>query len=612
MSKIGFIPSKEDEVIIRQKENTIYSFDSGYTLSQEDAKLHTLILGTTGTGKTASVFLPMLYGQMCTGECGLIVDIKGNLRGQVRSLAKACDRDKDIFEFGLSETAIPCNIIEDMTSNEFYNFLELLVDNSMERKTGNKDFHVRGIMQCVKIYDFLCLYAKMKNEMSPTLKDVYFYLVNLNKAAQLYTEYKEIYLEKTAIEDFSLFEEIEADAFSLFHYSTPSKDKDRYYQQLDYAISGPRTALAEILSVKNFERNFAAKGAPGINIRNNFYKTRIVILRFAPGSGKIGASLSRYFITKYYETVFDMQPQNIIDYPSFICIDEFHEVATLNNKTRFADTAFVAQAREFRASFIASTQSASSLMCNNNDEESVKAFIANCNTRIYFRTDDPRTQALVNPYNSNMQLLDLEDRNVYLTSYSNTDRKLIVKLDTVNNSYQKVQAILNNEEYVIYEEEILKTNNILLKILQREQILNRIEKERLKKVELEKTKEIKPYIKIYDIENMMGCKILIESFLEEYKHFFVSHDTKTTYVPIDWQEAIKNAFKEFSELGNEISIQNIIHDTVFNCIKVIALEEIYEDENAKAKEMQRLLNSLITKHFKLASEKAEGDITWIL
>ncbi len=598
MSNIGFLANQDEkEIINTQKENAIYTFDSGYTISQEDAKLHTLILGTTGTGKTTSVFLPMLHGLMCAGECGLIIDIKGNLREQVRTLAKACDREKDIFEFGLSDTAIACNIIENMNTKEIFSFLELILDKSMDDKTNNKDFHIRGVMQCVQVYEFLKIYAKRINNLAPSLKDILDMISNPTKASKLFLAFKERLYDKSNEEERALIEEIEADAFHVLQYEIiKEKTRSNAIEQMNYAINGPRTALAEVFSVKNMEEKFSCKKAPGINIKNNFYKNRIVILRFTPGSGAIGNLFSRYFMTKYYETVFEIQPKEIYNYPSFICIDEFHEVASLNNKARFSDTAFVAQAREFRASFVASTQSAASLMCNGNDEEAVKAFVSNCNTRIYFRTDDPVTQKLVKPYDENVSLVDIEHANVYLTSYSDTDKKLVAKKDSVNNSFAKVQELLKNPFYQISKEEIQNTNEILFNTLRRERRREIIAEEQAM-LERKKNITIPMPIKIYDKNDPEECKIQMQAFLQDFIIYFDELNAQKTYVPLSWQEAIYKGFEAFAKLKLDISIQAIGYDIDENCIKIEVFEEIESEDNKKVEKVKNKLNALLRKSF---------------
>ncbi len=601
MNKIGFLSKNETTKTINKKENVIYTFDSGYSLSQEDAKLHTIILGTTGTGKTASIFLPILYGSMSLGECGLIIDIKGNLREQVRSLAKACNRSKDILEYGLSDTAIPCNIISNMNPNEFYNFIEVFIDFSIDKRTNNKDFTVRGLMQCVQMLKILRLYNNKRNLFSPTLKDIYDLLINPMEASKIFSAYKEKYYNKDDFEERILVSAIESNAFHIFLYEQKlSEGKSTYFEQLNYAIEMIRTVLCEILEVKNFEKNFAAKGCCGIDIRNNFYRNCITVLRFSPGTGKVGAFFSRYIISKYYETVFEMEPKNIAEYPSFICIDEFQEVAVLNNYSKLSDTAFVAQAREFRASFIASTQSASSLMCNRNNLSGVKSFIANCNTRIYLRTDDPMTQDLVNSYDKSCRLFELEHGKVFITGYSHSEKALENRNDSVNESYRKIQDILSKKEYLCSPDEIKANNKILLNLLCRDEKRVLSEKEKIKFTEKENFLNNQAVIKIYDRDNKLECKIQIRAFMQDYLHFFESDMSQRVYVPLSWQKKILLAFQRFHETGENISILNLKYNEVHNCAVIEVFEELDEEENRQAKKAEELLNSFLVESFENA------------
>ena len=80
------------------EEDCLLRFDSGCGITFEDAMHHLLIMGTTGSGKTAGTVLPSLFRLLMEGHCGLEGDIKGNLRAQVRALAARCGRATDIVE----------------------------------------------------------------------------------------------------------------------------------------------------------------------------------------------------------------------------------------------------------------------------------------------------------------------------------------------------------------------------------------------------------------------------------------------------------------------------------------------------------------------------------
>ncbi len=601
MSQIGFLAQrhvKQRQNNASQTEKLIFSFDSGKALSQKDAKLHTLILGTTGTGKTASVVLPMLYGVLSANECGMIIDIKGNLREQVRHIAKAANRHEDIFEYGLSDTAIPCNIIENMTLSEYQSFLESIIDDSYDGKSNNKDFRQRGIAQCMSIHQFLQIVAKKKNEASPTLRDLFDIIMQPHKAGKFFEEFMAEYFDSDNEEEKRLVNEVNGETFHIFHYTNEDYNQHRvYHEQLNYSIDSARAALEQIFFIKNMEEKFACKNAPGVNFKENFYKNRITILRFEPGTGKVGATFSRLFVTKYYETVFSIPPKEIAAYPSFVCIDEFHDVAVLNGKEKFSDTAFVAQAREFNASFIASTQSASSLLCTEgNTPENVYSFISNCNTKLFFRSEDPLTQKLAENF-AQVNLIELEPSYAYVNLYSDKERRPSFSLECVNNSFEKIQAILNNKEYLSTTEEILETNAILLQVLKRER-KKALEAKRAEQAIKQQQKKEKAIRKIFDKEDPLECKIQIQAFAKEYLHYFDSEEALAVYIPLSWQEDILNALEEFKSQGNSISIQYLTYNKINNCLAVKAFKEIKQTEREEAQKAEKILNTLLAEYRK--------------
>ncbi len=596
MSDIGFLNILKQHQRYNQeyKNQKIYTFDSGYSINVQDAKLHTLIFGTTGTGKTHSIFLPMLAGFLQTGNGGLIIDVKGNLREQSRALAKAVSREKDIYEFGLSDTAIPLNIIENMDVSEVSHFFELLFDNSIDNSTHNKDFHMRGLLQCVQVLQILRLYHEKNKMPAPTLFDMCELLINAHSGSTVYEEYKEKFYDSNVLYEKRLVDSIESDAFHILHFNNKKISLGRgYNEQLNYAINGPRTAFIDILNTRNIKEKFANSEGVGLNYKNLFFNRSVVVLRFDAGSGKIGSFFSRHFITEYYKTVFSMNIDEIKDYPSFIAIDEFHEVARLSNKAKFSDTAFVAQAREFGASFIASTQSAASLMLNGNDEEAVLSFVSNCNSKIYLRSDDPLTQNITNVYDPEVALFKLDHGKVFTTLYSDTDKKLRVACDHVNKSYVATQELLKDRENQIAKETILENNATLLALLRRERRREKITAQRTHKT-LDSLKNTKPEIcKIYDTHDPLECKMQIHAFIGKHIDFFEDEEALKVYVPLSWREAIVEAFDRFADGGGVISIKSVGYDGVNNVLCVCAFEEVREEKKAIAQNSQDLLNKYI-------------------
>ncbi len=449
---MGFVGSKVKvqnsvDVTFDPKE-AILTFDSGKAITRQNLPFHTLALGTTGSGKTSSVVLPMLYKILQLGMHGLIIDIKGNLSEHVRALAKTTGREKDIVEFGTSPTATPLNILEGLSASAMRNYLEQIVNNDFQGRTNNMDFHMKGVTQAVQCAQMLILMSG-----TATLSLLLEIFNNPLAASKLYVYFKENVAAlcpdaQDAAKE--LIASIDADNFHLLHYAQFNGDDDKrknkvsektYFEQSSYAMKTIKNALQHIIDIPRVERGFCSFGAPGLAMDTMLEEGKIVLLRFSSEAGSVGAGLSRRLIESYYESIQLMGVEKSAAHPSFICIDEFQAVADLSS-ARFSDANFVSQAREFGSAFIASTQSASALLNRSQSEAAVEAFISNCNNRILFYSDDPMTQRFVSRYSSDTQLIDLTSGQVFTKLYNSDVREHKYGLETVNTAYSNVEKLL--------------------------------------------------------------------------------------------------------------------------------------------------------------------------
>jgi type IV secretory pathway TraG/TraD family ATPase VirD4 len=73
-------------------------------LSNEMRKMHTHVVGSTGSGKTDSVILPLLTQDMVRGRGALIMDAKGDLEtlNKIHNRVKQFGREKDFLFFSLA------------------------------------------------------------------------------------------------------------------------------------------------------------------------------------------------------------------------------------------------------------------------------------------------------------------------------------------------------------------------------------------------------------------------------------------------------------------------------------------------------------------------------
>lgn len=174
---MGFLARYDDPVPTEPlaEEQAIIRFDSGRAITFADLVHHLLILGTTGSGKSASVVFPGLYQLLLSGAFGLIIDIKGNLREKLRALARAAGREAAIVEYGTAASATPLNLLAGLGRQQIFQFFRQLVTQHVGT-TQSMDWHLKGVAgaaDCAQLLLFLgekypnfCLDCRLVLEMA--------------------------------------------------------------------------------------------------------------------------------------------------------------------------------------------------------------------------------------------------------------------------------------------------------------------------------------------------------------------------------------------------------------------------------------------------------------
>lgn len=447
MGNMGFLASSHaggTGLTTKVPENCLLHFDSGNGISFEDARYHLLVMGTTGSGKTASVVLPSLLKLIKGGHCGLIVDIKGNLRNQVRSIAQHCGREADIIELGSAPSATPLNLLYGLDSHAAYEFMENLTMQSFSGASHNKDFHIKGVSMAKDCALLLQYLNKIDSAFEPNLATIAEMFNNYELAAKLFTFFKKSVCDQSDQKQQMFIKTVEANNFHLLTFEEKKKDRNSsYFEQLTYATQSIRIALGNFLEVPGLARNFASDKAEGLDMRRLLSINKIILLRFGPDTGPIGAMLARFVMQEYYKAVYAIGLTMPKGKYSFVCLDEFQELVDIG-PGRFSDANFIAQAREFNAIFIASTQSMSALANKGNSFSAVDAFVSNCNGRVLFYSDDPLTQQMASRYDDRLQLNALSPGQAFVVQYDHESRRHASGLEACQNSFEQVQAILRN------------------------------------------------------------------------------------------------------------------------------------------------------------------------
>lgn len=428
-NRIGFISSAAHPAL-PAGDDALYSFDSGLGLTLPDLNHHALISGATGSGKTASVAIPMLASLIERGCGGLIVDLKGNLREKVRMIAAACGAEHRLVEYGTSEHARPLNILRDMTPFQLSQFFENMVRRSFRGESNNFDFHVRGASQAKDCALLLRFLEGAVNGIAPNVATVAEMLTQQDLSREMYAWFKKNVFDPENEEHAYFRQTVENNVFHIL-YEPRNCDRSERGEQLNYALEGMRVAARRYLDAPGITEKFCSPGAPSLDMRKELQANSIVLQRFDPDTGPVGEELAREFVEAYYEAVYRLGLK--LPRHTFVMLDEYQDIADLSD-SRFSDKRFVAVAREFKSCVILITQSLSALGGPTRDYAAVQALSANCNTRIMFYSDDPLTQEMALRY-GNVELPFLQPQQAFVVRYDAAARCHTHSLETVNKPY---------------------------------------------------------------------------------------------------------------------------------------------------------------------------------
>ncbi|MCL2123015.1 MAG: type IV secretory system conjugative DNA transfer family protein [Desulfovibrionaceae bacterium] len=599
-------------------------FDSNNGISFEDARHHILVMGTTGSGKTASVVLPALFRLIEAGHSGVVIDVKGNLREQAHAFARQCGRAGDLIEFGSAPSATPLNLLCGMSMSVVRDLLQTLTMSHFQGASGNKDFHMKGVHQagdCVQLLRYL---TALDEAFGPTLSMVAAMVNDYTLSNGLFKLFKNAVFDKDNAEQRMFLQRVTSNEHHIFNYDAQKveKSKNTYLEQITYNMMGIRTALTDFLETPGIARGFAAQGRYGMDMRGLLEQNKLVLLRFAPDTGPVGASLARMLLREYYKAVYATGLTMPEGQYSFACLDEFQDFAELG-AGRFSDSNFIAQAREFHAIFLASTQSMAALANRGNSLAAVHSFVSNCNARVLFYSDDPLTQSMAAQYDESMRLNALRSGEAFVIQYDTERRNHSFGLETLQQSYETTQDILRQTEAACHDTVLeAETGPSLFELLEHNEaghtaaMQRQADESPLKGSASSSADEEPSFIggaesrslgqgprlegtggsgqaqsEEYqeDSESRKGAELLRQSFPQ----FFPEDGQVHMAVPIGWLAYAEKVFRAFAESGFKLTISAIIEK---GGALVVSAAESKEKQGSLAYYRQtsvRIMNALL-------------------
>lgn len=597
------------------EEDCMVRFDSGYGITFEDAVHHVLIMGTTGSGKTADAMLPALLRLLNGGHCGLVVDIKGNMRAQARALAARSGREADLVEYGTGPAAQPLNILKGMDRYAMYGFFETLTRQSFRDSSHNLDWHMKGVNVAADCGWLLGLLAALDPMFEPNIITIAEMLSRPDEAVRLYKLFKDRVYDRDNEEHALFVSSVEANRFHVLRARNENGRNSEVStdEQLTWTLQAVRQALKSFIDAPGVSAHFAAPGAPGLDMVPILRDNKVALLRFGLDTGPIGASLARVLLGRLYAAAYAQGKDLPRGRKCFVAIDEFQEVADLS-AGRFSDVSFISQAREFNGIFLASTQSMSALMLRGNSPAAVDAFVSNCNGRILFYSDDPLTNALAMRHDRGMELNTLEPGEAFVVQYDKSTRRHRFGIETFEQAFASTRDVLDARDDATAVDTAAPMGEraglrALTRWAQTQGCAAAVEEQARRFTAPER-----PWRKEHDRENVAarmaegaapqhgGAKApekerkmakaqKKKGIAERFPQFFADDAVVNISIPVGWADFAERAFSAFAATGLEVTLVGVgLDGTTLRAVEAESSSRLHHHSESGA---TRFLNSLL-------------------
>ncbi|MBO4313470.1 MAG: type IV secretory system conjugative DNA transfer family protein [Desulfovibrio sp.] len=445
------------------ESETLLEFDSGRRMTHAQGTRSTLVMGGTGSGKTASVVLPMTSNLIRAGYGGLILDVKGNLREQVRAIAASHGRLGDIVEFGSAPDANRCNFIAGMAEHEVADLMNVFATSGVETD-HNIAWHQKGAKMCCDVAKMLSDISKINRECDfssyfrPTLANIYSIITNRLLASGLWTYYvSKLNIKKTVCNKYgvnfpdyivradALYKQVSSEYFhilKLHDKNNSGKNNTTFEQNIAWSLERVNRSFKLMKHTHEILDRFSCEDSRAVPLDFDelIYKHRkIVLVHFAMDSGFAGDLISKSIKERFYQSVM-RNGMGITDY-TFMIGDEFQHIVDVSPMSRMNDMQFFSLSREFRNVNVIATQSIASLRSQGN-KEAITALVANCMTKIMLQCSDPETIAWIKTFRPLGETVKMLRRGACMLEIFDHAGSNLSTFDKLNSAYTTTATAL--------------------------------------------------------------------------------------------------------------------------------------------------------------------------
>lgn len=445
---IGFhVPSKTPKGT-RQAcvpSEMLLTFDGGGGISLHEATHNAIALGSSGTGKTSSVILPALRSLLQAGYAGLIVDIKGNFTEQAKALAKHFGREADIVEFGTGSHARPVNILDGMDNRQVFEFLRILTVLPFTGHTGNLDWHLKGVRQAADCFELLRIMHTHCQEVTADLGTLDQLINDARLATAMFKFFSKNLSSPNNKGHRDLLRRVNNDEFHICSHKEgkSSSGNTSYAEQVTWRLGAVRDALSFIREAPGILRNFAAPGAPGIDLARLIYDdNKVVVLRFGVAAGSTGALLARHVLEAFYAATYQRGLALPEGQRVFLVGDEAQDFLDLKPYNKNNDNSFTAKAREFRVIQVLGTQSVASLGSRGAGAAQVNEYLNNFSNKVILFNDDPLTLNLAERFDPAFSFQDMKQGECLAIHFDAEKHRPVCSREGLQQAHDAVKNIV--------------------------------------------------------------------------------------------------------------------------------------------------------------------------